>query len=244
VQLVLPVSQVLTISCNFIDSESIYYLKIQYYRITDMKEKHAKDCYEPYPGLILDLQEILRANIEEREMKAKILAAKDKHLTEGQLEKILTEGEKRHIDPEQKHKLEQSLNTKKTRLLNNYVFPSMANLVVFFRYAATLELREKFDKDIQELLLGYKPEAGGNILYRLINHMLTLPNLNFVISEILQQEIWTMFLANKPKYKDELFVNVTMPDIGRALAWTHSLSEQGGGVIKFNYRRSKRPVLF
>ena len=46
------------------------------------------------------------------------------------------------------------MSRRKNYYLNKYVFPSLANLIVFLEYACRKELRKVFDKDVKELLLG------------------------------------------------------------------------------------------
>lgn len=46
------------------------------------------------------------------------------------------------------------MSRRKNYYLNKYVFPSMANLIVFLEYASNTKLREVFDRDVKELLLG------------------------------------------------------------------------------------------
>jgi hypothetical protein len=67
----------------------------------------------------------------------------------------IEEYEKLHNDIQNKYK---SLNTERLRFLNQYIFRSMANLIVFFEHLAKYsELRDAFETDLKELF-GYITE--------------------------------------------------------------------------------------
>jgi hypothetical protein len=55
------------------------------------------------------------------------------------------------------------MSRRKNYYLNQYVFPSMANLIVFLEYASRKELRKVFDKDVKQLLLGESALHGKDI---------------------------------------------------------------------------------
>jgi hypothetical protein len=62
---------------------------------------------------------------------------------------------------------------RKNYYLNKYVFPSMANLIVFLEYASKQELRKLFDKDVKELLLSEsasKSEKHPRPIFRRLVH--------------------------------------------------------------------------
>ena len=67
------------------------------------------------------------------------------------------------------------LRQDKKRLLDNVIFPSMANLVVFFEnLSENQELRELFEDDVKELL-GFKGQDAkyeDNIITRLLQSIL------------------------------------------------------------------------
>jgi hypothetical protein len=119
-------------------------------------------------------------------------------------------------------------------MLDKYIFPSMVNLVVFLEYASSIELRAKFEKDIQSLFFGVSKKTNANVFYRFIRAVLSmdkqgtgLPDFIFVLFDILQREIWEMIRDVTPyKYNDDtLFHNVILPDMGKASlnAWSYRL---------------------
>jgi hypothetical protein len=205
------------------------------------------------------LEETLRFERKKNERNKKISAG----------EKLSEEESEQEKEEWQK---ERNLDKRKTDLLNKYVFPSMANLVVFFEYAANKELREIFDKDIQALFFGVsKTNAKAkntDVFFRFIHAALVwsiekekeekrdkniykykeraLTDFRFLLFDILQREIWDMMVGVIPyKFNDEgLFHNVIMPDMGRAVAWVSLLSREvrARRTIKFDIDR--RPVLF
>jgi hypothetical protein len=110
-------------------------------------------------------------------------------------------------------------------MLDKYIFPSMVNLVVFLEYASSIELRAKFEKDIQSLFFGVSKKTNANVFYRFIRAVLSmdkqgtgLTDFRFVLFDILQREIWEMIRDVTPyKYNDDtLFHNVILPDMDKA----------------------------
>ena len=75
---------------------------------------------------------------------------------------------------------DKSLRTKKTRILNEIVFPAMADLVFFFEAIASHEdLQVRFENDIKDLL-GIKRnelQAYGFILLSLIRSILIIRDI-------------------------------------------------------------------
>ena len=80
-----------------------------------------------------------------------------------ELNKIL-ETKKRYELSTKEDNLDTKLRQDKKRLLNNVIFPSMANLVVFFEHMKDNdEIRQLFDNDIKELF-GYIREPRNNTI--------------------------------------------------------------------------------
>jgi hypothetical protein len=104
-----------------------------YYVKTAKERKIAENSYAPLKALTDNLKRRLRF---EKEYKKTIDAGEE-------------------LTAEQKQELKE-VTKMKVDILNKYVFPSMANITVFLEYCANPLLQEAFDKDIQELLLGFK----------------------------------------------------------------------------------------
>jgi hypothetical protein len=176
----------------------------------------------------------------------------------------LTKEEKEH----EKNGFEElrGLEKNKTDMLTRNIFPSMANLVLFFEYANKPELREIFDKDIQVLLFGTRQEIKSEYLYeffmektnvirRLINALLLLlkdtelTDFRFLLLNIILTEIYDMLardvqfgcLLNEPI----MVQNLILKDIGRGSATTQLLSNVARTYSKQQkFNPNSRPVLF
>jgi hypothetical protein len=149
-----------------------------------------------------------------------------------------------------------NLDKRKSEILTDFIFPSMANLTVFFECAANPVLRKIFDKDIQALFFGESQLSTSHesVFYRFVSaifahdkHMLTEDgdsDYRFALYEIVQREIWSLFVG-MGQYKlndDPLFQNVLVPDMGRAVSWTSFFAAKARGNISFD--KDRRPVLF
>ena len=149
-----------------------------------------------------------------------------------------------------------ALDKRKSEILTEFIFPSMANLTKFFEYAADSRLRRIFDKDIQALFFGESQLSTNHesVFYRFVSamfahdeRMLTEEgdsDFRFALYEIVQREIWELFRSmGIHKLKDDLLLqNVLIPDMGRAVSWTSSFAAKARGNIDFD--KDRRPVLF
>jgi len=153
---------------------------------------------------------------------------------------------------EQKKKRQSVLKSKKYIVLNKYIFPSMANLTLFFTLVATSpRLRGLFDEDIQALLF---PESQTNrgverVFERFIDAVLAVDqhtppeDFRFALIDITQHKIWDQFVGIGPFKLNNLLVNsVLLPDMGRAVSWTSFFATEAYGNISFD--KDRRPVLF
>jgi hypothetical protein len=144
---------------------------------------------------------------------------------------------------------EDKVRQDKKRLLDNIIFPSMANLVVFFEALATnSEVRELFEDDIKELF-GYIREPRDEnkedensynvrlyIIRRLIDSLLTWDvekdpdNFRLDLISGLQQIIFYQFTSitrNIIDQKRQTIVSKTVEsDMRRALSWTEFLQSR------------------
>jgi hypothetical protein len=93
--------------------------------------KNSRNCYIPHTSVTSYLEQKLEFE---------------------QTMKELTEAGKKLSETQEKRR--RALDTKKVEILNNYIYPSMADIVVFLEYAQKEELREAFGEDIKELFFG------------------------------------------------------------------------------------------
>lgn len=130
----------------------------------------------------------------------------------------------------------------------------MANIVTFFEYCTSPELRDIFEDDIKELLLGTSKTNREPVFNRLISSILSpltrdvnLINFRFLLLDILQWRIYQIVSATAVYwFKDPTIThNVIDPDIGRAVAWIRYLATSARiHKAETDYQVQKRPVLF
>jgi hypothetical protein len=115
--------------------------------LTKSKKVDSKNSFKSDAGIKSTMLELLQWECLEKSINEKMSAAGGKNLTQKEMEH-------KNLTLEEKQKQKAALDLRKLRMINNYIFPSMANLVVFFEYAATKELRDSFSAVIQQLLFG------------------------------------------------------------------------------------------
>ena len=173
--------------------------------IMNDKMKQPRDCYTP--------DKRINEYINDRMKLVKILKSKDRS----------------RFSTEDKN-FDTKLRQDKKRLLDNVIFPSMANLILFFQYMAeNEELREIFEDDIRELF-GYVSADQGKVMTGLIESILTWdmdkdPNnfrlgLMYEIQLIIRSQIFG--LADREFSKPELIGARSIIDthMNQAVAWT------------------------
>lgn len=145
------------------------------------------------------------------------------------------------VDGGKEHK--RYLDKEKVKLLDKYVFESMANIMYFFRSVSRYpQLREIFEDDVKDLLgvRGKDPKDGdyGFIFSELVRCIL-LPGLGFVnkkevegkdfrlrLNQILLENIWIkMDLSLTEVFKNPAAQKVVGDDFNRAWAWVRMLAE-------------------
>jgi len=145
----------------------------------------------------------------------------------------------------------------KVHILDKIIFPSMANLVVFFEYVSNHgNLQKVFDDDIQELILG-KKDSGSIKFRRLLDGILRwIPESNhkdnhsssyelnfraelyYIILFITFSRIPTILKTQIPL---KVLNKLASEDLGRALAWTEILRTRSPD---FDYSEATRKVWF
>lgn len=160
----------------------------------------------------------------------------------------------------------------KNHHLNKYVFPSMANVVVFLEYASRKELRRIFDKDVKELLLGkstseyekhYRPifrrlihAALSQTVDRKEDHTsnkflqedyeeLKSDDFKYLLAQMAQQEIgWMMLGVSLARFgSGGIAQSLMKPDMGRAESWLNLLASGVKSESEL-FDPNNRPVLF
>jgi len=134
-----------------------------------------------------------------------------------------------------------TLRSRKVAILDNFIFPAMANLTFFFESVARhRELQEVFDNDIKELLgvrtAGGAKRSPGFMFRRLVDSMVTLDNKARIPDErdfknyrirllnILQQILESEVQHNIPDDMSLGAERAIMNDMNRAAAWTSTLA--------------------
>jgi hypothetical protein len=145
-----------------------------------------------------------------------------------------------------------ALDKRKSEILSEFIFPSMANLTVFFEHAADPRLRKIFDKDIQALFFGKSQEDVNHefVFNRFIRAALTVDSdtpsddSRFVLIDMTQREIYNRVTAtgSGKLSSDILLNNVLSPDMARAVGWTNYFAIEAYHNISFD--KDRRPVLF
>jgi hypothetical protein len=150
------------------------------------------------------------------------------------------------------------MKQRKLTVLDDHIFPSMANLVVFFEYLSeNQELREIFEDDVKELLVfkGQDAKYEDNIITRLLQSVLKWdsnkdPN-NFrlelisSIQNVLFHKIISLSLMDN-KLGDSMTNGIVGPDVGRALLWARNFSSRYGYSSKKDDQTEepRRPIKF
>ncbi|HSF50702.1 MAG TPA: hypothetical protein VLA74_08095 [Nitrososphaeraceae archaeon] len=176
-------------------------------------------------------------------------------LVEGwQKRKVAGEGD---IPKEEKVKLNKTkkyLDRRKVDVLNNHIFRSMANLIVFFdNLAEHPELRDVYEEDVKELL-GFSgqnaKEYEDNIVTRLLQSILKWdtnmdPN-NFrlelisSIQNVLYNKILYLTVMDE-NLGDSVTNTIVNPDVGRALIWCRMFSARYRNSEKKREDQAREP---
>ena len=177
---------------------------------------------------------------------------------EWQKRKVAGKGEIPEQEKSKLNKMKKNLDRRKVDVLNNHIFRSMANLIVFFdNLAEHSELREIYEEDVKELLVfkGQDAKYEDNIITRLLQSILKWdsnndPN-NFrlelisSIQNVLFHKIISISLMDN-KIGDSMTNGIVGPDVGRALLWARNLSSRYGYSSKKDDQTEepRRPIKF
>jgi hypothetical protein len=199
----------------------------------------ARKSYAPEECLKSYMDDLLLLEGRKEERQKKIGARKE-----------LSENEIR--EEEEYKRRRRALDKRKSEILTDFIFPSMANLIVFFKYAADPKLRRIFDKDIQKLLFGKSQEDVNHeyVFSRFIRSVLTVDSdtprddFRFALIDMTQREIYdrVTVMGSSKLSSDLLLNNVLYPDMARAFSWTNSFAIQAYQNIDVD--KDSRPPLF
>jgi hypothetical protein len=152
------------------------------------------------------------------------------------LDKILKEKDRSKFSVEEKN-FDNKLRQDKKRLLDNVIFPSMTNLLIFFEHIKeNEELLDLFEEDIKELFgFGGGIRRNSDIIGGLIDSILTWnmekypDNFRLGLITQIQQTIFDKFVINISgsiidKEKQTILSQTIENDMRRALSWTQFLS--------------------
>jgi hypothetical protein len=163
-------------------------------------------------------------------------------------EKVKLEEHKRYLDKE------------KVDLLNSFIFPSMANIVFFFRYISRYpELKEVFENDIKDLL-GVRrenPEKDNyGFIFSDLVYSIIMPGLGYYNEEELHEKDFRLRLiqilqetviAKASLYFTDMFTKesrrIIQDDFSRAEAWIEAIANSAGQPAVDN-KPPNRPIRF
>jgi hypothetical protein len=166
---------------------------------------------------------LLQHLLDEEEIKSQ------EKITREELEKL--KKHKRYLDKE------------KVKILNNYIFPSMANVVFFFKSIVSYpELREVFEDDIKDLLgvrrLNPQSNNYGFVFFNLLHSILLVGEGIYIdkrehrkdfrlrLNQLLQELVWAKFEVSLAKvFRNERAQRVVAGDFYRVWGWTRMLAE-------------------
>jgi hypothetical protein len=209
-------------------------------------------CFKPSDDL-LDLMVGLHSLELERVKLEKDIAANRFTKEEATEKREILKKRKRYFD------------TMKVRVLDNVVFPSMANLTRFLELVLVSPyLNRAFERDLKALLLATSVTSENTqpIFARFIDACcwsktgiavsrrgkvksnVPLSDFRFILMEIMMDKIWMMIPGlGEYKFKSSTFLsNVLYADFGRAVSWMKEFAHEPHGNLQFDEKR--RPALF
>ena len=191
---------------------------------------NADTCYQPTQRLVKILQE--RLQIEQRK------------------DKLTLAGEE--LSPEEKQHL-RYLQKETVRILNEIVFPSMANILYFTEMiAANKELQEIFDDDLKDLLgirfeQKYRHKSFSPVIRRFLDALLTwnkkvdYGNFRYQIFEIIQYSMLQKIMSlSMDEFGMNIANNIVQNDFGRTWMWGELLAKR----VEEDMENPHRPILF
>lgn len=135
------------------------------------------------------------------------------------------------------------LDKEKVRILNDYIFPSMATLVFFFKCIASYpELRSIFENDIKDLLgirrLNPQPGNYGFVIFNLLHAILLVgeglyrdtrgrnKDFRLRLNQLLQEIVWAKFdVSLSDVFRNSSAQSSVTEDFNKVWGWTRMLTE-------------------
>jgi hypothetical protein len=135
------------------------------------------------------------------------------------------------------------IDTEKVELLDKYIFPSMANVVFFFRFISRYpQLKKIFDNDVRDLLGVRRENPHDNnygFIFSALVRSIVSTGLGFIsekeirskdfrlrLNQILQENVWAKVgLSVTEVFKNPAAQQVVADDFNRAWAWVRMLAE-------------------
>ena len=144
--------------------------------------------------------------------------------------------------------------TEKLRFLDQYIFPSMANLVVFFEYLAKHpEIIDLFEDDIMELLgidQAHSNESPNNFIFdRFLNAIIRSSvtrkvTVKLYLLKCMQYIIYQELIDLSGLVLRDQSINMISQDISRPLDWLQILSKTSSNHNENVKETILRPVKF
>lgn len=147
-------------------------------------------------------------------------------------------------------KRSKTLKNTKMDILNEIIFPSMANLTFFFEAISdSLQLQEAFESDIRELLgiRRINPNPGNyafmfdRLLRAILKGRVYENDFRIKLIHQLQEIIYNkLYLLTYDILNTDLAVRNVMEDVGRTMAWTEMISKRIKDEYDYTIQFSER----
>lgn len=214
-----------------------------------------KECYNTDNRLVDLMQKVHNLEVE--------IVRLEKALNAGKMTKEKARETRDTLEILKKSR--RSFATPKVRLLDDIVFPSMANVTTFLEYIILSPyLNRAFERDLIALFFAesIKNENKQPIFARFIEACcwsitsaavskrgkvksnVPLSDFRLILMGIMMDNLWKMMPEiGQYKFKNDTFLNnVLYADFGRAVSWMKEFAHEPYGRLQFD--RKRRPALF
>ncbi len=245
--------------------------------VHDEKPKNAlsrrRECYEAHVKVRSFAKDLLTWQTKREEIERMNAGGRKGEDKDDDEMKKRKRNEKYERQKKKLYPTQRSLESRKVELLDELIFPSMANLTVLLEAIAKGPFASKmFEDDLKGLFFSehlikeaYKIEEGDKkgkvhpvelappVLARFIEAVcatMPLPDPRLVVLDIMQHSVFNWIqepagIKFHAKFDDLTFaINKMVPDIGSARSWTTLLSLEGYKQLKSDFHVDHRPALF